>query len=132
MEMKLELVPVPVDDVERAKAFYTEKLGFVVDVDLAPGGGMRIVQLTPPSSACSILLSKGLPDIDAMQAGSLRALHLVVADARAASAELAANGVEMGEVDVHDGGMLFVPFSDPDGNAWVLQEMPWRAADFTS
>ncbi|GAA0932290.1 VOC family protein [Pseudonocardia zijingensis] len=132
MEMKLELVPLPVADVERAKAFYTEKLGFVVDVDLAPGNGIRIVQLTPPSSACSILLSSKLPGVDDMTAGSLRALHLVVADARAARAELATNGVEVGEIDVHDGGMLFVPFTDPDGNTWVLQEMPWRAADFTA
>ncbi|MQA84024.1 MAG: hypothetical protein GEV03_05165 [Streptosporangiales bacterium] len=73
-----------------------------------------------------------MPGIAQMAPGALRALHLVVADARAARAELAANGVDVGEVDEHEGGMLFVPFADPDGNTWLLQEMPWRAADFAS
>ncbi|WP_242905667.1 VOC family protein [Actinomadura terrae] len=130
-QMKFELVPVPVADVDRAKAFYTDKLGFAVDVDVEPGSGPRIVQLTPPGSACSILLSRGLPGIAEMTPGSLRSLHLVVADARATRAELAAKGVDVGEVDEHEGAMLFVPFADPDGNTWVLQEMPWRSADFT-
>jgi len=130
-QMKLELVPVPVTDVDRAKTFYADKLGFAVDVDVRPMEGVRVVQLTPPGSACSIVLSAGLFGID-LAPGTLRALHLVVADARATRAELAARGVQMGEVDEHEGGMLFVPFADPDGNTWLLQEMPWRAADFAS
>ena len=131
-QMKLELVPVPVTNIDQAKDFYTDKLGFAVDVDIEPQAGTRIVQLTPPGSACSILLSSGLPDLADMVPGSLRALHLVVADARATRADLVANGVEMGEVDEHDGGMLFVPFADPDGNTWLLQEMPWRSDEFNS
>jgi catechol 2,3-dioxygenase-like lactoylglutathione lyase family enzyme len=128
--MKLELVPVPVADIERAKAFYVDTLSFSVDVDIEPTAGTRIVQLTPPGSACSILLSSGLTEIAELAPGSLRALHLVVGDARATRDELIARGVTMGEVDEHDGGMLFVRFADPDGNTWLLQEMPWRAADF--
>jgi catechol 2,3-dioxygenase-like lactoylglutathione lyase family enzyme len=128
--MLLELVPVPVTDVDRAKAFY-ERAGFGVDVDVRPADGVRIVQLTPAGSACSILLSTGLPALADMAPGSARGLHLVVGDAVEARAELARRGVPVGEVDEHDQGMKFVPFADPDGNTWVLQEMPWRAGDFT-
>src|SRR3954467_11550988 len=128
--MKLELIPVPVADIERAKAFYVDKLSFAVDVDIEPTAGTRIVQLTPPGSGCSIVLSRGLPEIAELEPGSLRALPLVVGDARATRHELIAKGVTMSEVDEHDGGMLFVRFADPDGNTWLLQEMPWRAADF--
>jgi catechol 2,3-dioxygenase-like lactoylglutathione lyase family enzyme len=121
----------PVDPSrERATAFYAGRLGFVVDVDIEPGPGTRIVQLTPPGSACSIVLSTGLGGLAEMAPGSLRGLHLVVGDARAARAELEGNGVAVGEVDEHEGGMVFVPFADPDGNTWLLQEMPWRAGDF--
>ncbi len=127
--MLLELVPVPVTDVDRAKAFY-EGAGFGVDVDVQPADGVRIVQLTPPGSACSIVLSTGLPALADMTPGSVKGLHLVVADAVAAGAELAARGVPVGELDEHDQGMRYVPFSDPDGNTWTLQEMPWRAGDF--
>lgn len=134
MKMLLELIPVAVTDVDRAKAFYTEKLGFAVDVDIAPSDGVRIVQLTPEGSACSIVLSTGLPAVADLAPGSLRGLHLVVADARAAGAELASRGVEVGEPDVHPtgemGDMVYVGFADPDGNTWVFQEMPWRAGDF--
>ncbi len=130
-EMKLELVPIPVSDVDRAKAFYVEKLGFVVDVDVNPGNGMRVVQLTPPGSACSIVLGKGMPEIDKMTPGSIKAIHLVVADAVKARDILASRGVEVGEIDEHDQGIKYVPFSDPDGNLWLLQEMPWRSAEFT-
>jgi len=130
MEMKFELVPVPVTDLDRAKAFYSEKLGFVVDHDTSPVAGIRIIQLTPPGSACSIVLGKGLPGIE-MAPGSLRALHLVVKDAVKAREMLIERGVEAGEVDEHDQGIKFVHFSDPDGNTWLLQEMPWRAGDFT-
>ncbi|MGH3585804.1 MAG: VOC family protein, partial [Pseudonocardia sp.] len=91
---------------------------------------VRIVQLTPPGSACSILLSAGLPALADVPPGSVKALHLVVADAAAARTELAGRGVPVGEIEEHGGGMRYVPFSDPDGNTWVLQEMPWRAADF--
>jgi catechol 2,3-dioxygenase-like lactoylglutathione lyase family enzyme len=127
--MLLELVPVPVADVERAKAFY-EGAGFSVDVDVQPAEGVRIVQLTPPGSACSIVLSSGLPALADAAPGSVRGLHLVVADAEAARAELARRGVPVGEIEEHDRGVRYVPFSDPDGNTWVLQEMPWRAGDF--
>ena len=130
MDMKLELVPIPVTDVDRAKAFYTEKVGFVCDVDVNPGNGMRVVQLTPPGSACSIMIGKGMPEIDKMQPGSIKALHLVVGDVRKAAELLASRGVEVGEVDEHDQGIKYVPFSDPDGNLWLFQEMPWRSAEF--
>lgn len=130
-KMLLELVPVPVTDINRSKEFYAEKLGFVVDLDIQPTDGVRIVQLTPPGSACSIVLSTGLPTLSDHVVGSLRALHLVVADARATREELIGKGVEMGEVDEHEGPTFFVPFADPDGNTWTLQEMAWRAGDFT-
>ncbi|MBV9792268.1 MAG: glyoxalase, partial [Chloroflexi bacterium] len=84
MDMKLELVPIPVADVDRAKAFYAEKIGFNVDVDVQPGNGMRVVQLTPPGSACSIVIGTGMPEIAQMQPGSVKAIHLVVKDVRAA------------------------------------------------
>ena len=130
MQMKLELIPVPVTDIERAKAFYVDKLGFTVDVDVRPDERVRIVQLTPPGSACSIVLATGVPQLADIEPGVLRGLHLVVADAVAGRAELAGRGVEVGEVDEHDRGVKYVPFADPDGNTWVLQEMPWRSADF--
>jgi catechol 2,3-dioxygenase-like lactoylglutathione lyase family enzyme len=131
VKMLLELVPMPVADVERAKAFYVGA-GFTVDVDVQPAEGVRVCQLTPPGSACSIVLSSGLPALADATPGSVRGLHLVVADAAAAKAALAGRGVPVGEVDEHDGGVKYVPFSDPDGNTWVLQEMPWRAADFAA
>lgn len=129
IEMKLELVPVPVTDIDRAKAFYAGKIGFNVDLDVRPNATVRIVQLTPPGSACSIVLATGLPMID-MPTGSLRGLHLVVADVRKARDMLVSRGVECGEVEEHDQGIKYVPFSDPDGNTWTFQEMPWRAGDF--
>lgn len=128
--MKLELIPVPVTDIDRAKEFYVGRLGFIVDVDVRPADGVRIVQLTPPGSACSIVLATGVPQLADIEPGVLRGLHLVVADAVAGRAELAGRGVEVGEVDEHDRGIKYVPFADPDGNTWVLQEMPWRSADF--
>ena len=124
MDMKLELVPVPVSDVDRAKAFYVEKVGFNVDVDVQPGNGMRVVQLTPPGSSCSIVIGSGLGEISEMQPGTVKALHLVVADITKAREELAGRGVEVGEVDEHPRGIKYVYFSDPDGNSWLLQEMP--------
>ncbi len=127
MDMKLELVPVPVADVDRAKAFYVEKVGFNADHDTRIGDHVRVVQLTPTGSACSIVIGTGLGEISDMQPGSVKALHLVVADIRKTREQLAARGVEVGEVEEHGRGVKFVPFHDPDGNSWALQEMPWRS-----
>jgi len=128
MDMKLELVPIPVTDVDRAKAFYTERLGFVADVDVTPAPGVRVVQLTPPGSACSIGLGTGLAAYDATP-GTIRALHLVVDDIEKARAELVGRGVETGEIQDVGGGVKYAGFSDPDGNSWTLQEMAWRTGD---
>jgi len=128
MDMKLELVPVPVTDVDRAKAFYTEQLGFVADVDVRPADGVRVVQLTPPGSACSIGIGTGLPAY-AMAPGSIRALHLVVEDIERARAELVSRGVDVGPVEDVGGGVKYAGFSDPDGNTMTLQEMPWRTGN---
>ena len=121
--MKLELVPVPVSDVDRAKAFYVERVGFHLDLDVQPANGVRIVQLTPPGSACSIVIGTGMGEISEMQPGTLKGLHLVVADINKAREELAGRGVAVGKVD-DLGGVLYVRFSDPDGNIWLLQEIP--------
>jgi predicted enzyme related to lactoylglutathione lyase len=125
VDMKLELVPIPVSDVDRAKAFYGEQLGFAVDVDVRPVDGVRVVQLTPPGSACSIGMGTGLPVYEA-EPGSVRGLHLVVADIEAARAELVGRGVDVGEVQDVGGGVLYAGFEDPDGNSLTLQQMPWR------
>lgn len=126
--MKLELVPVPVSDVDRAVAFYADRLGFVVDVDVSPADGVRVVQLTPPGSACSIGLGTGLAAYGA-EPGSVRGLHLVVDDIERARAELAGRGVEIGELQDVGGGVRYAGFQDPDGNGWTLQEMAWRTGD---
>ena len=120
MDMKLELVAVPVTDVDRAKAFYADQLGFVVDSDATVSDDIRFVQLTPPGSACSIAIGKGLTE---MTPGSLDNLQMVVADAAAVRAELAVRGVEVSNVDEQPWGS-FVYFSDPDGNGWALQQLP--------
>jgi catechol 2,3-dioxygenase-like lactoylglutathione lyase family enzyme len=120
----LELVPVPVSDIDRAKAYYSERLGFHVDVDVRPTDGVRVVQLTPPGSACSITLTTGIPWLD-MPAGSLRGLHLVVSDIEEARATLIDRSVEVGPVE-DLGGVFYASFADPDGNTWTLQHMPWR------
>jgi predicted enzyme related to lactoylglutathione lyase len=119
MEMKLELVPVPVTDVDRAKKFYVENVGFHADVDAKVKPGLRFVQLTPPGSACSISIGEGITD---MKPGSQRGLQMVVKDAQAARDQLAKNGVKVSEVDDQPWGR-FVYFSDPDGNSWALQEL---------
>ena len=129
MKMKLELVPVPVADVDRAKAFYVEQVGFHADLDVRPSESVRIVQLTPPESACSIVLGTGLPGL-AMPTGSLRGLHLVVGDIYQAREALISRGVEVSEVEEHDQGVKYASFSDTDGNTWALQEMPWRSSEF--
>ena len=120
MDLKLELVGVPVTDVDRAKAFYVEKVGFNADHDQVVGDSIRFVQLTPPGSACSIAIGKGLTQ---MTPGSLDNLQAVVESAQAAHDELAARGVEVSDVDVQPWGS-FVYFADPDGNRWSLQELP--------
>ena len=131
MDWKLEVVPVPVSDVDRAKHFYAEQLGFVVDLDTKIGDEIRLVQLTPPGSGCSIQLSTGILK---MPPGVLEGLQLVVSDVEAARAELVERGVEASPVRHMEDGVwvegrggvwnAFVFFSDPDGNGWVLQERP--------
>ncbi len=127
MDMKLELVPLPVSDVDRAKAFYVERVGFTVDHDVTPSGAMRVVQLTPPGSACSIVIGTGMGDLSDRPPGSVKGLHLVVADIHKARETLAGRGVDVGAVDEYPGGIKYVYFSDPDGNSWVLQEIPATA-----
>lgn len=122
MEMKLELVAIPVSDVDRAKAFYTEKVGFNADHDIPVDENIRFVQLTPPGSACSIALGRGLTDAEP---GSVTGLQMVVASAQAAHDELAERGVEVSEVQDFPWGR-FAFFADPDGNRWALQEIPPR------
>ena len=122
MDFKLELVIVPVSDVDRAKAFYAERAGFIVDVDHRVDDDFRIVQLTPPGSACSIALGKG---VATTAPGSAQGLQLVVPDVRAARAELVERGVEVSEVQEFPWGS-FVFFSDPDGNRWSVQELAPR------
>ena len=129
MDMKLELVPISVTDVDRAKAFYTDRLGFVEDVDVRPAEGMRIVQLTPPGSACSIGMGTGLPVYDDATPGAIRGLHLVVADIEQARAELVGRGVDIGDVVDVGGGVKYAWLADPDGNTLTLQEMSWRTGD---
>ena len=132
MDFRLEVVVVPVSDVDRAKAFYTEKAGFVADHDRWFGDSVRVVQITPPGSACSLTIGVGITSVEP---GSYRGTHLVVTDIEAARAELAGRGVEVSEIR-HMGANgwepgrdpegrdynSFADFSDPDGNTWVLQE----------
>ena len=137
MDYKLELVLLPVADVDRAKAFYTERLGFRLDVDHRAGDAFRVVQLTPPGSACSVTVGVGLLDTPP---GSVRGLHLVVADIVAAREELAARGVEVSEIrhmspegwqpgvdPARTDYASFADLADPDGNTWVLQERGFSA-----
>jgi catechol 2,3-dioxygenase-like lactoylglutathione lyase family enzyme len=132
VDLKLELVLVPVSDVDRAKDFYVEKVGFNLDVDHRASEQFRVVQMTPPGSACSITIGTGITDA---APGSYRGTHLVVSDIEAARAELVGNGVEVSEIrHLAEGGWVpgphpdhndyesFADFSDPDGNTWILQE----------
>ncbi len=125
MDWKLELVAIPVSDIDRAKAFYTEKVGFHADHDHKVSDEIRFVQLTPPGSACSIAIGQGLGD-DA-QPGSVRGVQLVVSDIHAARAELAGRGVDVTDVQEFPWGS-FVFFADPDGNRWSVQAVPPRPA----
>jgi predicted enzyme related to lactoylglutathione lyase len=124
--MKLELVPIPVTDVERAKAFYADQVGFHLDHDVQHTGDVRVIQLTPPGSGCSIVIGTGMAMLMEMQPGSIRGLHLVVDDVEVARSELVKRGVAMGAV-VDMGGVKYAGFSDPDGNTWTLQEISRRA-----
>ncbi len=123
MDWKIELVAIPVTDVDRAKSFYVDRVGFTADHDHQVNESLRFVQLTPPGSACSIVLGTGITE---MAPGSQKGLQVVVPDAEAARQHLLDNGVEASEVDVQPWGS-FVYFSDPDGNTWSLQQLPqWR------
>ena len=125
MKMKIELIPLPVADVDRAIAFYADQLGFNKDVDVQPSEGVRIVQLTPEGSGCSVGFGTGL-DAYAGEPGSVRGLHLVVDDIAAARADLIRRGVEISEIHDFGGGVKGAEFADPDGNTFELQEMEWR------
>jgi catechol 2,3-dioxygenase-like lactoylglutathione lyase family enzyme len=122
MDMKLEVIPVPVSDADEAKAFYTEKAGFTADHDHQVSPELRFIQLTPPGSACSIVIGDG---ISKSPPGSLQGLQLVVSDVEAVHAELTGRGVEVSEVQDFPWGR-FVFFSDPDGNGWAVQEVQAR------
>ncbi len=122
MDYKLELVAVPVSDVDRAKAFYTDNAGFNADHDHQVNEDLRFVQLTPPGSACSIVLGTGVTEAEP---GSVKGLQLVVNDIEAAQSELQGRGVEIGEIQVFPWGR-FLFFNDPDGNRWSVQEVPPR------
>src|SRR6202051_2988226 len=124
MDWKLELVPVPVTDVDRAKSFYVDQVGFNADHDHQVNAELRFVQLTPPGSACSIVMGTGITD---MAPGSQRGVQIVVEDVEAARQQLISKGVEASEIVVQPWGS-FVTFSDPDGNTWSLQQLPaWSA-----
>lgn len=125
MQMKLELVPVPVSDVDRAKAFYVDKVGFHEDMDARIGADIRFVQLTPPGSACSIAIGEGLTHL---QPGSIEGLILVVSDIHETHAELVARGVEIEEPAMRPWGSMHADFTDPDGNGWTLQQPRAREA----
>jgi predicted enzyme related to lactoylglutathione lyase len=118
MQMRLEVVQVPVSDVDKAKSFYAEQMGFVLDHDVEHIPGMRVVQLTPPGSAASIVIGTGMT---AMEPGTLEGLQLVVPNLTALRGELRARGADISDIQ-NMGGVLFAHVSDPDGNRWVLQE----------
>jgi predicted enzyme related to lactoylglutathione lyase len=121
-EMKLELVPVPVSDVDRAKAFY-EQAGFFLEVDTRPSEGMRVVQFTPPGSACTIVFGTGMGDITEMTPGSVKGLHLVVDNIDTVRSALVYRGIEVGEITDFK-SVKYAEFRDPDGNSWLLLEFP--------
>ena len=122
MDWKIELVAIPVTDVDRAKAFYADQVGFNADHDYQVSDTLRFVQLTPPGSACSVVLGTGVTQ---MAPGSQKGVQVVVADVKAARQQLIEHGVAASEIDVQPWGS-FVTFADPDGNTWALQEVPPR------
>jgi catechol 2,3-dioxygenase-like lactoylglutathione lyase family enzyme len=124
MDVKIELIHLPVTDVDRAKAFYVEQCGFIADHDQSPAPGIRFVQITPPGSACSFAFGEGLGGT--LAPGTLDAIQAVIPDADAALEQLRASGVDAQGVDEQAWGR-FVTFADPDGNRWTLQQLPqWR------
>lgn len=123
--MMLELVMLPVSDIDRSLEFYRDHVGFTLDVDVRPADGVRVVQLTPPGSYCSVTMTSGIGQAPS-EPGSVRGLHLVVADIEAARAALVERGVDVSPVQ-DLGGVFYAWFADPDGNTWALQHMPWRA-----
>lgn len=123
VEMKLELIYIPVTDVDAAKTFYVDQCGWDLTTDHVQDSGMRIVQIVPPGSGCAILLGTGIPEMSDMPAGVQKGIHLVVADMDEARAALTAGGVELGPV-MENSGVLYSPFADPDGNSWLLQQWP--------
>jgi catechol 2,3-dioxygenase-like lactoylglutathione lyase family enzyme len=125
MQMKLELIPLPVSDVDQAIAFYADKLGFKKDFDVQPSEGVRVVQFTPEGSGCSVGFGTGL-DVYKGEPGSIRGVHLAVEDIAQTRAELIRRGVDVGEIQDFGGGVKGADFSDPDGNSFELQEMAWR------
>jgi len=128
MDMKFELVPIPVTDIDRAKAFYADRLGFTLDVDVTPVDGVRVVQLTPPGSACSVGFGTGVPAYEGTP-GTIRGLHLVVDGIERARADLIGRGIDVDDIVDVGRGVRYAAFSDPDGNGWTLQEMSWRTGD---
>jgi predicted enzyme related to lactoylglutathione lyase len=120
MDMRIELILLPSTDVDRTKAFYAGQMGFVLDHDVQPGNGIRVVQLTPPGSACSIAFGVGMID---PSAPPVQSIHLVVDDVDAVRETLAGNGVDVSAVQDMGGGIRYAYFSDPDGNSWALQEI---------
>ncbi|MFN8420405.1 MAG: VOC family protein [Anaerolineae bacterium] len=123
-EMRLEVVALPVTNVDRARDFYAEKIGFNLDFDASPSEKVRVVQLTPPGSACSIVMGTGLGDISEMKPGSIKGLHLVVKDVSEVRESLLNRGVDVSDIVEYDRGIKSAFFSDPDGNSWELQEIP--------
>lgn len=123
VDMRLELIPIPVANIDRAKSFYADNVGFDVDHDVAPAEGVRVVQLTPSGSACSIVLAEGLPGLSAVP-GAVRGLHLVVDHIDAARRTLVERSVDVDEIADLGGGIRMAGFADPDGNTWTLQELP--------
>jgi catechol 2,3-dioxygenase-like lactoylglutathione lyase family enzyme len=123
VEMRLELIHIPVTDVDRARDFYVQQCGWELLTDHVQMGDMRIVQINPPGSGCSILMGRNIPEITDMPVGVQKGIHLVVSDMQAARDQLTANGVELGELQDF-GGVLYSRFEDPDGNSWLLQQWP--------
>jgi catechol 2,3-dioxygenase-like lactoylglutathione lyase family enzyme len=121
MEMKLEVVMLPIVDVDKSIEFYRDKVGFNLDHDIQPGNGMRIIQLTPPGSACSIVFGTGMGG-GLAEPGSIKNTHLVVRDINTARQQLTGKGVDVSDVD-DMGGVKYAYFADPDGNSWALQEI---------
>lgn len=120
MDMRIELVPLRSSDIDRSKAFYIDRVGFVLDHDVEPGNGMRVVQMTPPGSACSIVIGTGMGD---RQPAPVTGIHLVVDDLELAGLTLRNRGVDVSGISDMGGGVRFAYFSDPDGNSWALQQI---------